>query len=222
MAAISYVLPFCLYLLPAMLEPSDSQSATYMLICTLKGLLATGALILFRKSYPKFSPRGFGLAVAGGIVGFGVWIGLVYAQSAVPAIHNAIISVQGTRAGFNPFADGSPTPLQIAFTAVRLLELVIVVPLVEEIFWRGFLSRYLISDDFEKVPEGVFTTTSFLVVSLMFAAVHPEVFAAFAWGSLVNLIYIRTMNIWACVLTHSVTNAILGVFVLTNKAWYLW
>ena len=41
------------------------------------------------------------------------------------------------------------------------MRLVIVVPLLEEIFWRGFLLRYLIHQDFMRVPFGTFRWGSF-------------------------------------------------------------
>ena len=222
MEMLRYILPFFLYVLPAYLELSTAQSAAYMLVCTLKGVLALSALIAFRKAYPQFSTRGFPLAVLAGIVGFAIWIGLDWVQSSIPLLRDSIRYLQGVRAGFNPFADGSPSGLQFAFISVRLIELTLVVPLVEEIFWRGFLSRYLISDDFQRVPQGTFTVSSFAIVALMFTSVHPEILSALVWGCMINLLYLRTRNLWACVVMHSVTNGMLGVYVLMNHQWHLW
>ena len=222
MEMLRYFLPFCLYVFPAYLELSTPQSLAYMLVCTAKGVLALGALIAFRKTYPKFSTQGFSLAVVAGIIGFAIWIGLDWVQSSIPFLRDSIQYVQGVRAGFNPFADGFPTRLQLAFIAVRLIELTLVVPLAEEVFWRGFLSRYLISDDFQRVPQGTFTLSSFAIVVLMFTSVHPEILSALVWGCLINLLYMRTRNLWACVVMHSVTNAMLGVYVLTTQQWHLW
>lgn len=222
METIPYVVPFCLYVIPSLFESSDSQSASYLLVCTLKGVLALAALVIYRRSYPRFSTKGFSLAIVAGVIGFAIWIGLDQIQSQVPLLGEWFRHVQGQRAGFNPFISGSPSTAYLAFIAVRLVELTVVVPLAEEVFWRGFLARYLVSEDFESVPQGQFSVTSFIVVTLMFTSVHPEILAALAWGCLVNLLYMRTMNLWACVLMHSVTNGMLGAYILVTQAWYLW
>lgn len=222
METIRYVLPFLLYVLPAFFESADSQSPVYMSVCTLKGILAFAAIVIFRRSYPDFSAKGFVLAAVAGVVGFAVWIGLDQVQSAIPFLDDSIRYLQGERAGFNPLVDGSPSRLQLAFVGVRLIELIVVVPLVEEVFWRGYLSRYLISDEFAQVPQGTFTRSSFLIVALMFTSVHPEMLSAFVWGCMINMLYMRTMNLWSCVLMHSVTNGLLGAYILCTERWELW
>ena len=130
--------------------------------------------------------------------------------------------IQGSRVGYNPFSEGAPSTTQIAFVIVRLLELTIIVPLIEEVFWRGFLSRYLIAEDFERVEQGTFTVFSFFVVSFLFASAHTEILAAIAWCVMINVLYARTKNVWACVLMHAVTNGLLGVYILATKEWHLW
>ncbi|HTI49696.1 MAG TPA: CPBP family glutamic-type intramembrane protease, partial [Planctomycetaceae bacterium] len=72
------------------------------------------------------------------------------------------------------------------------------------------------------VPPGVFTRFSFVVVTLAFASVHPELLAALAWGALVNAVYYKTANLWACVVMHAVTNGLLGAYILATANWQLW
>ncbi|MFH0982549.1 MAG: CPBP family glutamic-type intramembrane protease [Planctomycetota bacterium] len=56
------------------------------------------------------------------------------------------------------------------FLVVRILGAATVVPIVEEIFWRGFVLRLLIDwEDFDRVPLAKFTWLSFLVCSLLSA-----------------------------------------------------
>ena len=74
--------------------------------------------------------------------------------------------------GFNPAffgADGWPYWLNVT---LRFLRLVIIVPLLEEIFWRGFLLRYLINEEFTKVPLGGFSWFSFGIVTAGFCLEH--------------------------------------------------
>lgn len=220
---VAFAAPFLLYVLPTIVESAGLSWISYEFVCTLKGVLAAVALWTFRRRYPDISTRGLRLAVIAGILGCVAWVALERLQAAVPVIEQWMsILVGGKRNGFDPFSDGGPSPRQLAFVIVRLSELVIVVPFAEELFWRGFLARYLIAEDFEKVPFGTFTRFSFTVVTLAFASAHPELLAAVVWGTFINLLYRRTANLWACVVMHAVTNGLLGIYILTSGSWQLW
>ena len=126
--------------------------------------------------------------------------------------------------GFEPgfFGDGAPYALNVA---LRFLRLVVVVPLIEEIFWRGFLLRYLIrDDDFSRVPFGSFTWRSFAIVTVGFCFEHstPDWPAALLTGALYNLVAYRTRSLSACVLAHALTNLLLGIYVLRTGQWGFW
>ena len=220
---VAFVAPFVVYVLLTMVESRGWAGLPYEFVCTLKGALAAAAIWRSWPYYPTFSTRGFRLAVVTGVLGCGAWVALERLQSAFPVIEQWMsLLVGGKRIGFDPFSDGGPSLRQFGFVIVRLSELVIVVPLAEELFWRGFLARYLIAEDFERVPHGTFTRFSFAVVTLAFVSVHPEILAAFVWGILINLLYRSTANLWACIVMHSVTNALLGIYILTTRSWQLW
>jgi CAAX prenyl protease-like protein len=112
----------------------------------------------------------------------------------------------------------------VANTAVRWLRLVVVVPLLEEIFWRGFLLRFLIREPFEKVPVGTFTWASFAWVTFFFAAAHwgPDFWAALLTGALYNIVAYRTRSLSSCVLAHAVTNLLLGIYIFATGQWGFW
>ena len=219
---VAYVAPLACYMIPTMFEASKMFGLSYEVVCTLKGVLAIGAFLAFRRHYPVFSTAGFRLAIISGVVGLFVWIGLDRLQSSVPALKQLVQMIQGGRVGYNPFSEGAPSASQIAFVMVRLLELAIIVPLIEEIFWRGFLSRFRIAEDFEKVEQGTFTRFSFFAVAVLFASAHAEILAAIAWCMIINWLYAKTKNVWACVLMHGVTNGLLGCYILMTKEWHLW
>ena len=118
--------------------------------------------------------------------------------------------------GFDPAffgASGWPYAVNVA---VRFLRLVVVVPLLEEIFWRGFLLRYLIDEDFARVPFGTFSWFSFGAVTTGFCLEHsfPDYPAAILTGILYNWVAYRTKSLSSCVLVHAVTNLLLGFYVL--------
>ena len=125
--------------------------------------------------------------------------------------------------GFDPwfFENQGATALSIG---ARFVRLVVVVPLLEEIFWRGFLLRYFIHQDFRRVPFGTFRWGAFSAVSLLFALAHwgPDFIPALITGALFNLVAHRTHSLICCVVTHAVTNLLLGVYIMKTGQWGFW
>ncbi|MEM0896480.1 MAG: CAAX prenyl protease-related protein, partial [Verrucomicrobiota bacterium] len=105
----------------------------------------------------------------------------------------------------------------------RFFRMVVVVALVEEIFWRGFLMRYVLDfdGDFWKQPFGKASVVSFLVVTGLVTVVHSPAdwLAAFFWGSLVYFLAVRAKSLFACVWMHAVANLVLGVYVMVTEQW---
>ncbi len=125
--------------------------------------------------------------------------------------------------GFDPgfFGEGAWWWVNVI---VRFVRLTIIVPLVEEIFWRGFLLRSLVNEEFTKVPFGKFTWLSFGVVTLGFTFVHSQADwpAAALEGELYNVVAYRTKSLASCVVAHAVTNFVLGLYVLRTRQWGFW
>lgn len=179
------------------------------------------------------------LSVAVGVVGIFVWIGLVEAQWAVGQFFQGLEqadaggekwttwigeTLAGTREAFNPFDALKQNPSWMwQFLAIRFFGLVIIVPLVEEFFLRGFLMRYVDDPDWDEIPLGYAGTLAILSVTIYGVIAHPaEMLAAAAWFSMVTWLFLKTSSIWNCVIAHSVTNLLLGLYVVYYGAWYLW
>ena len=126
--------------------------------------------------------------------------------------------------GFDPTVFPPGSPLYWATLGFRFLRLVVVVPLLEEVFWRGFLLRFLIREDVESVPFGTFSWASFGAVTLCFGLAHwgPDFPAALLTGALYNAVAIRTRSLSSCVLAHAVTNLLLGGYIMLTRQWGFW
>jgi len=178
--------------------------------------IVCGALLLWWRGTYRFAPWGSAAIAIGALTGaavFAVWISPQW-----------IFGAGARLDGFNPTLVAD-SPLQHGATvAFRFARLVIVVPFLEEIFWRGFVLRYLVREDFENVPMGTFTWLSFGVVSVafMFERARPDWPAALATGALLNLVAYRTRSLGACVLAHAVANLLLGLYVLRTGQWGFW
>jgi CAAX prenyl protease-like protein len=125
--------------------------------------------------------------------------------------------------GFVPHFFGAGAP-QAINAALRFVRLVIVVPLLEEIFWRGFLLRYLINQDFTRVPFGAFSWKSFAVVTVGFCLEHSyeDYPGALLAGALYNLVAYQTRSLSSCVVAHAVTNLLLGIYIMRTEQWGFW
>lgn len=126
--------------------------------------------------------------------------------------------------GFDPEIFAMMPAAYWATVGFRFLRLVVVVPLVEEIFWRGFLLRYLIGEKFEDVPFGKFSWISFSVVSLAFCFSHSasDWGAALITGMLYNCVAYRTKSLTSCIIAHAVTNLLLGIWIMKTGQWGFW
>ena len=147
-----------------------------------------------------------------GLFVFVLWIGL---EEYVPYPH------MGSRAGFDPGVIASDAG-RLAFLCVRLLGLVIVVPVMEELLWRSLVLRYFTSEDFLSVPIGRFATSAFFIMVVGFALTHSEWAAAAVTAALYGGWVWRTKSLLAVVIAHATTNAALGMYVLATGRWYYW
>lgn len=105
----------------------------------------------------------------------------------------------------------------------RTTRAVLIVPIVEELFWRGWLMRWIINTDFRKVPLGTYNPLAFWVTALLFASEHgPYWDVGLVTGLIYNLWMIRTKSLSDCILMHAVTNGILSAYVIAMGQWQYW
>ena len=110
------------------------------------------------------------------------------------------------------------------FLAFRSIGCVLLVPVIEELFWRGWLPRWIADgEDFRRAPVGVYTALSFWVGALLFASEHgPFWEVGLVAGVTYNWWMIRTRSLADCILTHAVTNGALSVYVVAAGQWQYW
>lgn len=176
--------------------------------------LVCGALLLFwRQRYEplRLARVAFTLAVA--VLVFALWIS-----------PQALLGFAARREGFDPTIFADRPALYALVLALRFVRLVVIVPFLEEIFWRGFALRFFISEKFREVPFGAFSRGSFAAVMLGFMLEHsrPDWPAALVTGALYNLVACRTRSLGSCVLAHAVTNALLGGYIMATRQWGFW
>src|SRR5579864_5355765 len=122
---------------------------------------------------------------------------------------------------------GAPVPEQILTAPVvlwtRIIRAVVLVPIIEELFWRAWLMRWLISPRFEKIKLGAYSSMAFWVTAVLFASEHgPYWDVGLVTGVFYNWWMVRTRSLGDCILAHSVTNACLCGYVVATKHWEYW
>jgi len=105
----------------------------------------------------------------------------------------------------------------------RILRAVVLVPIIEELFWRAWLMRWIISPDFEKIPLGTYSAKAFWVVAVLFASEHGSYWeVGLVAGILYNWWMVKTKRLGDLILAHAVTNACLSAYVVFAGRWEYW
>jgi len=180
--------------------------------------LAVGALLIWL--WPRFSelraagtpmtPVDFALAIIAGIVVLAIWIPL----------DSGWVSFELGQ-GFDPRHFQSER-IDWTITAFRLLGLVIVVPIAEELFWRSFLMRWIADQAFMSVEPARVGARALVISSVLFALEHSQWLAGLIAGFIYGWIYMRTGKLWVPVIAHAVTNGLLGVYILVVRDFRFW
>ena len=214
---LPYIAPMALFLVLTALE-SYLPLALYPFAYSVKALLVLIALLYFHREW-RSELHGDGKAVALGVVagllGLGLWLGLDALQPGGWSL--------GKRAAYNPFEEIANPALRYGFLTVRFIGLALLVPVMEEVFWRSFLLRCVTDQDkWKSLPLGQFSLAAFGIVAGLFALAHPEWLAAMGYAALMAGLLRHTKSLLACIVAHGVTNAALGIFVLLTGNWRYW
>ncbi len=107
-------------------------------------------------------------------------------------------------------------------TLARLAGSAVVIAVIEEFFWRGYLIRTVRTPDFLDIDIGEFHPVTFLIVAVFFGLEHTEWAVGLITGLVYGLFYIRTRDIWAVSIAHVTTNLVLGIYVIATGSWQYW
>lgn len=215
-ATLAYVGPFVAFVAMMAIEKSLSLPPVYFYPLRFGVVLAILATV--SRAYINLRPAMPMLSIAIGVAVFAIWIG---PDQLFNYRHHWLFenSITGKALSSLPPDLKGNTPFQV----LRCISSFALVPVIEELFWRGWMMRWLIAHDFLKVPLGQYATSAFWTVAILFASEHgPYWEVGLAAGIIYNWWLVRTRNLADCILAHAVTNALLCGWVLATDQWQYW
>ena len=215
--ALPRVLPFATFIafiiMGDVLERFGAHASTLRWLYPVKTVLVLAMLLAWRKHYRELraapARRDVIAATLVGAAVFVLWIALDAGWMQV-----------GAPRGFD--AVGEDARIDWPLVAVRAAGAALVVPLMEELFWRSFLLRWLRQRDFLSLRPARAGLRAAAVSVLLFGIEHNLWLAGIIAGLAYTLLYMRSETLWTPILGHAVTNGLLAIWVMATGSWIYW
>jgi CAAX prenyl protease-like protein len=218
-AGLARCLPFALFMALLALRghlPTEGALLDPRWVYGVSVLVVTASMVWFWRRYGELA-KGHGLAwhewllsLVVGFVVYWLWVRLDYPW----------MMLGEATASFKPVdAEGQ---LIWSLVVVRWVGASLMVPVMEELFWRGFLMRWIDNPSFEKVNPKRVTTKAMILSTVVFMLAHTQWLAAIVAGLAYAWLFKRTGKLWAPIVAHAVTNGVLGIWVVVWGNWQFW
>ncbi len=245
-AVIAHVIPFAIWL-TMMVWLGDPCGWKY----AARSIAGVGLLFILRpwRWYPRLQLKNIPIALGVGILIFFVWIGLetpwvaehmpkltewydrLFVDLTKPLKLRELHDIgNGVMAPYEVIEEGVHAGLHVYDPNVtgwfsfwiHMFGTSVVIAIIEEFFFRGFLYRWMLGSPFFKVDASKLHWPMLLLISGFFAIEHFEWMAGFICGLAFGLLYIKTQDIWAAIIAHGTTNFLLGLYVIKYGAYQFW
>lgn len=225
-STLARVVPFVVFLILTYLGGEYSSGTRYWIYLG-KALLCGWILWEIREAIPEMRWAVSWEAVVVGVGVFIMWVGLDPFYPGLQALSFKFGFSKEAELDpakyWNPFVMfGEGTVMAWTFVVIRFASATIVVPALEEVFYRSFLYRYLISPEFERVSLRQRHVVSLGITCLIFAFTHEQWLAGILCGVAYQWLVWRKGRIGDAMTAHSITNFLLGLWVVTRGDWKFW
>ena len=193
--------------------------AIFRLIC-ITALLGFGFALILQRFPIRISPS----SIAVGLMGAAIWI-LLCRMNLESKLFSTLDSHPTCWENVNRSIRGhclkQKTHSIYFYLSASLV--IMAVPIAEELFLRGFLLPYFKDSNWSHLPLEKLDRSSVGITIAYGVMTHPsEWIAASIWFAMITIMMLRTRRFWDCVVEHSVTNTILGIYIILAQDWRLW
>ena len=219
--ALVRVVPFAVFLAFTFLQDRLGETARYWIYFA-KTIVGAGLLLAMFRYIEELEWRLSWESVVFGTGVFVMWVGLdaLLIRLGLP---NSYPKLKTPVGDWNPTTMfGAGSPLAIFFIVARIAGSSLVVPPLEELFYRSFVYRFFASKEFLSVPLGRFLPLPFLVTSALFGLAHREWLAGILCGFAYQGLVIWKKRLGDAVTAHGITNFLLGLWIVWRGAWHFW
>ncbi|HEX3358954.1 MAG TPA: CAAX prenyl protease-related protein [Tepidisphaeraceae bacterium] len=217
---IAYLAPMLVFL--ALVWGGTNWKNLYPHFYVARALIVPILLIILWPHYTKIRWNGWWLGLILGVLGIVQWIALQLLLQKI-SIHGWM-PFKPSPDAFNPTTSFSSPTMMWTWIVIRIASASLVVPVMEELFWRDFLWRQIIAPaDFKLAEVGEKNWPAFWIVAFAFATVHGNwCLTAVVWGILIGGLLLRTKSLGACMIMHGTSNLLLALYVLHTHDWTFW
>ena len=215
--SVPYVLPFVAFLI--LLSLDGKLGLAPEIEYPLRVVVLAIILWVFSRHVIDFRVKNWPGSIGLGIAVFVLWIG----PDLISDTYRQHWLFQNSIVGSAPTPAGGYGYLGSTALIFRTIRAVILVPIIEELFWRAWLMRWLIKPDFQGLPLGAYTAQAFWISAVLFAVEHGSFWdVGLIAGIAYNWWMVKTKSLGDLILTHAVTNGILSAYVLIAGKWQYW
>lgn len=216
-----FMAPYLAYLL--LLPLKDWVPGAYVPWATAaRGIFGLLVFWFLRRHFPPLGKPHWPIAITAGVLSAMLWVGGEYLLDRIHLggrffVFPGVLEVKDPREGLTALSWASQVVLRLAVATIT-------VPIVEEIFWRGFLLRAFINwDRFERVPLGAFAWRAFIGTALLSCLQHPDNWGVsiLCWLAWNGLMYWKK-SLLCLMITHGATNLVLYLYVIRTGDWQFW
>ncbi|MGI8966280.1 MAG: CAAX prenyl protease-related protein [Limisphaerales bacterium] len=220
---LARVAPFFIFLALTFCQGQFGESSRYWFYL-LKTLVGLWLILMMRPFVAEMRWVFSWEAIGVGILIFIIWVGI---DKWYPTLDQIFQRFGWSHAKaeklWNPHDQfGRNSMLAWWFIVVRLFGSALVVPPLEEVFYRSFLYRYIARPDFETVPLGQFLLKPFLITAAIFGFVHAEWLAGVLCGLAFQGLVVKKKRLGDAMSAHAITNLLLGLWVIWKGDWKFW
>ena len=223
--ALVRVAPFGVFLILTFLQGQFGETGRYWIYVG-KSLLGACLVSIAWPLVAEMRWKVSASAIGVGVAVFALWVGLDPFVPKQPELWDKLgfsKPPQHPSLPWNPFVQfGEGTTLAWFFVCARILGSSLVVPPLEEVFYRSFVYRWIARPDFQSVKLGEFSLKSFPLTALVFGFAHNEWLAGILCAAAYQGLVCWKKNLGEAMTAHAITNFLLGIYIINRGQWQFW